>query len=934
MISRLSKWIPITKAPTEMERHSFRNACKSIALGVIVAATIIIYTAHVQNFKELNSHAQAGANAVALDVGDRIGVIKTVLASLEGLYYVSPDLGTAKLEQFTRKLLDNAPYIAMLGRYESILRDERENYESRMTYEGNPRFTLKEFDEQWKPVDRADRSQYYPVSLLEPLEPATASLIGFDFGSVSGMAAMLKTVAKDNTIIMAMPPDAWPYPGNLLVFSPVYRGKETPDSEQALLKQSSGGFWVNINFAELLSGITPLTANFDIQVEIVNGDTRQKLLEQSARLNKDIYFTDFYEPNIFEETWVTSDSVALVISLKKPLGLTKSVILIAAVAISVVLLMAALLLAHIAARQAAIRDHLESHNKLIDEREKAQKTLNTVQDAIITLDSEFCILHLNSAATILLNIRHQEAVSRQMAELLKFCETGSTDTEFDIRDAFANLQYSGKNEFDVIPAGYCSDNFVLRLSLSSSQTHDGDVSGHVVVLRDISHERRLSKKLAYQANYDALTGCTNRHFFEEKLDALVNEIHVNHSSHTLCYMDLDQFKIINDSCGHRAGDQLLIELTHRLRARIRENDILSRIGGDEFGLIIVDSNPEAASAVYQRVFDLFQNFVFKHEQIVFSVTASIGVVHLDDSYTSMNHVLAAADIACYSAKDSGRNSLSVFSKHDKGMQERSVEFSWLSRLQTALQENQFRLYLQPVVSLSKTPDKAEITHFEFLLRLTDVDGSEITPWRIIQAAERYNLMRDVDRWVIDNALQTVSRLKAGPGKHCSYSINLSGQSAADKTFKTYLQEKYTQYQIDPAMIWFELTETAAISHFSVAVDLMKSIQNLGSKVALDDFGSGLSSFGYLKNLPVDVIKIDGQFVKEIAKNPIDREMVRAIHDVGQAMNIQSVAEFVEDEETLAELAKIGIDYAQGYLLGKPQKIDDAIALLSASNRAA
>lgn len=367
---------------------------------------------------------------------------------------------------------------------------------------------------------------------------------------------------------------------------------------------------------------------------------------------------------------------------------------------------------------------------------------------------------------------------------------------------------------------------------------------------------------------------------------------------------------------------------------VRDDDVLSRLGGDEFGLLMINVNRDEATRMSNRIYDFFQNYIFKHEDFAFSVTASIGVVHIDKSCANMKDVLAAADIACYSAKDNGRNSLSVYSKTDVGMAERSVELSWLPRLQKALQEDQFRLYLQPVASLLKTPSEQRITHFEFLLRLTDSDGKEMSPWQIIQAAERYDLMREIDKWVIRNALRTVSELQSGPGAQCSYSINLSGQSAADPSLKSFIATQMNAHQIDPSKIWFELTETAAISHFSVAVDLIKNIRSVGSKVALDDFGSGLSSFGYLKNLPVDIIKIDGQFVKEISHNPIDREMVRAIHQVGQSMNIVSVAEFVEDQATVEELLKIGVNYAQGYFIGKPQRIEDAIAKLTDKPKAA
>lgn len=532
------------------------------------------------------------------------------------------------------------------------------------------------------------------------------------------------------------------------------------------------------------------------------------------------------------------------------------------------------------------------------------------------------------------NTRANLVVGQPLSSFAQFNHLGDKTKLINLNVELTTLLHNGRAEFDVVPAGHSEEDFVYRMSLSTSRDPDSKVSGHVMVLRDISHEQRLTKKLAYQANFDALTGCTNRYFFEQSLDRLIEEMPSSELKHTLCYIDLDQFKIINDTCGHRAGDQLLIELTKNMQLLIREQDILSRLGGDEFGLIIVGVDNETATHVAERIYKFFQSFNFTDQGNTFSITASIGVVHIDTMCANSKDIMAAADIACYAAKDSGRNSMSVFSKNDENMAERSEELNWLPRLQTALKNDEFRLHVQAVASLDNNTDQLPVSHFEFLLRLANEDGSEVTPWQFIQAAERYDLMRDIDRWVICNALRIVAENSSGPGADCGFSINLSGQSAADPSLKSFIQEQIALHNVDPCRIWFELTETAAISHFSVAVDLIKNIRSTGAKVALDDFGSGLSSFGYLKNLPVDIIKIDGQFIKEIVKNPIDRQMVCAIHGVGQSMNIQTVAEFVEDQDIVDELKRIGVTYAQGYHIGKPMPVAQAMQLLANSQKAA
>lgn len=457
-------------------------------------------------------------------------------------------------------------------------------------------------------------------------------------------------------------------------------------------------------------------------------------------------------------------------------------------------------------------------------------------------------------------------------------------------------------------------------------------------MRNVSQEYRLTAKLAHQANHDVLTGCSNRYHFEQMLAGLIDELAFDQRQHALCYIDLDQFKVINDTCGHRTGDRLLRELSEHMRTLLGDGDILARLGSDEFGLLMTNVSPDEAVELSNRVFQSFQTYTFRHEEKVFAIRASIGLVHIDNSCSSMKDVTAAADIACFTAKDSGRNSLYVYSPTDDTIAERSVELSWLPRLQHALQNDEFMLFIQPVSCVNKlganAPVTSSIQHFEFLLRLHNPDGPEFTPWQFIRAAERYDLMRQIDRWVIRNALRTVAELKGGPGGGCSYSINLSGQSAADPTLKTFIRDQYEYYKIVPSQIWFELTETAAISHFSVATELFKSIRDLGSLVALDDFGSGLSSFGYLKNMPIDIIKIDGQFVREIVNNKIDRQMVLSIKQLGEVMGIKTVAEFVENQEILEELIEIGIDYAQGYYLGKPAPVATSMAELFNYQRAA
>ena len=819
-----------------------------------------------------------------------------------------------------------------VGRYAHVPHEQRDAFESRLSHNGYSDFSIAQIDSTGRFAPRAEHTHYFPVSVAGPSNTVAPALLGFDLGNQPDLADKLAKNATTGEHTIVMVPSEWPIKADIMILrSAVAMNNRQPN---APVDTHTGGYWLALDVPRLFSGLASVTDQFDVTVELVEADSKQRIFFKPRKQNERLYFTGLFNPSQTENAWMISSSTKMVITLEQSMGLSQTTLLVAGVLIVLVITASLFLTSHLVAQRTSELEHHEGFKRLSFEREKAEKTLNSVQDAIITLSTDLTIVHINPAAVLQFNTRASAVIGKSLDSLSQFHRANKNRSLLDVRSELASLTHNVKKDIDVIPAGHLDDDFILRMSISSSTDYAGSPTGHILVLRDISHEHRLSRKLAYQANYDSLTGCTNRHYFDQSLERLLAEMPKTKQTHTLCYMDLDQFKVVNDTCGHRAGDQLLIELTKNMKLFIREEDILSRLGGDEFGLILVDVDRHEATMISNRVFEFFQNFHFSHQGNTFSVTASIGIVHIDSSCATSKDIMASADIACYAAKDSGRNSMSVYSKSDESMTERSEEMNWLPRLQTALQNNEFRLHVQAVASLAPEHPDLPITHFEFLLRLANKDGTEVTPWQFIQAAERYDLMREIDRWVIKNALSTVAEYRDGPGSNCSYSINLSGQSAADPTLKAFILEQIYEHNIDPSKIWFELTETAAISHFSVAVDLIKSIRSAGAKVALDDFGSGLSSFGYLKNLPVDIIKIDGQFVKEIARNSIDREMVQAIHRVGESMNIETVAEFVENQEIVDVLKKIGVNYAQGYHIGKPVPVAQAIAALDPPRKAA
>jgi diguanylate cyclase (GGDEF)-like protein len=430
--------------------------------------------------------------------------------------------------------------------------------------------------------------------------------------------------------------------------------------------------------------------------------------------------------------------------------------------------------------------------------------------------------------------------------------------------------------------------------------------------------------LRHQAQHDDLTGLINRREFEVRLnEALENAIKYD-AHHIFCYLDLDQFKLVNDTCGHNAGDELLRQISALFANKIDDRDTLARLGGDEFGLLLMGSSLANANIVIDRLLKLVRDYRFVHEDRVFNIGVSIGIVVVDASFANASDIMHAADAACYSAKSAGRNQSFLYNHGDMENLQRHKAVSAISDITGEIDDDSFVLYCQPIVPLSLGAERQH--HYEVLIRKVGVEGEITLPTTFIPSAERYHLMPNIDRWVIKNTFSAYRRLLDISRERCDYifSINLSGTSLGDKSFLGYIREQLAIYAIPPHAICFEITETAAIINLKNTINLLTALKKLGCKFALDDFGSGMSSFMYLKNFEVDYLKIDGSFVKEMHINKIDHAMVRSIHSVAEALNIKTVAEFVENDEILKELKLIGVHYGQGIGLGRPLELKNLI----------
>ena len=448
------------------------------------------------------------------------------------------------------------------------------------------------------------------------------------------------------------------------------------------------------------------------------------------------------------------------------------------------------------------------------------------------------------------------------------------------------------------------------------------MAAHLQAMQDQMRERidQATARLVYQASHDMLTGLINRREFEQRLARALRSALQQDRQHALCYMDLDQFKVINDSCGHAAGDELLCQLALLLKGKLRERDTLARLGGDEFALLLENCTIQDALDVAETFRAEVQRFRFKWEERIFTVGMSVGMVAINRDSGTTATLLSAADAACYVAKDRGRNQIHLYEIRDSDLVRHRGEMQWVTRIHQAMEAHRLRLSWQEIRRTDGAP--VNTRHVELLLRMLDDDGSEILPMAFIPAAERYSVMPAIDSWVVEEALRVCRRyMETKQAQHCLFAVNLSGGSLKDPAFRRMLLAQLRENPVMGPYLCFEITETAAIGNLAMVNEFIEAMRNFGCSFALDDFGSGLSSFTYLKSLKVDFLKIDGAFVRDIATNPIDRYMVEAIHRIGHQMGLKTVAEYVEADEAVAILRQIGVDYIQGNGVHCPEPLE-------------
>jgi diguanylate cyclase (GGDEF)-like protein/PAS domain S-box-containing protein len=577
----------------------------------------------------------------------------------------------------------------------------------------------------------------------------------------------------------------------------------------------------------------------------------------------------------------------------------------------------------IIAHEGTITDITErkiAETRIFEEKERAQVTLQSIGDGVITTDAEGRIDYINPVAQDLTGWDMRGARGKPIQELMTIINQHTrTPVDHPVMRCLKEGRVITLEDNSVL---INHDGVEIPIQDSAAPIRDRmrNMIGAVMVFHDISKESRLFRQLSYQASHDALTGLINRAEFENRLVAALAGAKQNPShTHALLYIDLDQFKVINDTFGHTAGDELLRQVMEVIQAKIRTTDTLARLGGDEFGILLERCDEDRALEVAESIRSAIEKNRFAWQDTFTNVRCSIGMYMMTHESPDAASVMSSADVACYSAKDVGRNQIHLYKDSDASV--RHEEMKWVARITNAVEENRLELFYQPIIGISK--EFVQLPgHYELLLRMRDEKGEIVMPDQFIPAAERYNLMPTLDRWVIHEALSQLADKSPDSEKaRFTLAINLSGTSLSEDRFLEYVIDELKREKLPDGAICFEITETAAISNLSRVIHFMQTLKKLGCKFSLDDFGSGLSSFTYLKNLPVDYLKIDGQFIRNVVDDTVDESMVKAINQVGNAMGIATIAERVETKEVLDKLSDIGVEFAQGYYIARPASVD-------------
>ena len=881
-----------------------------ILLALLVALVAVVLAVRndlrhaEQSFIDLNNDIQTA-------VTRRLDHLAASLRSISGMHHAMTRLSQQQLSAFSQEIERSHPYVAGILQLHLVDDEDRSTYEALHQESGFPTFAIQSLDAAGQLAPSPKQQTYLSLNFIEPLNPLLAGYLGLDFYSDPTLKAAIEQSSLSADIAAA--PGTAIRPDALLLFQSVYKGFFVPRTTHKRAAQMQGAYAMLLDLPKLLADLVPKKQGTGLDLGMISEAGEVPLLVRPAPENASDWLGVLL-PDLQDSSSIALGTAHFVVKTRRVLdsSMLRPVHWLGVIVTALGLYLAGALV--VFTRMRAAEHAREAKAQLFQEKERAQVTLQSIGEAVITTDPAGVVDFVNPAAERLTGWKAVDANGRHLNEIFSLVsEKDGSALPDPIKRA---LRDHDESEAAAIMVRSDGATIAVVENAAAIRNSDGRFTGAALIVRDVSRERNLLREMAFQAAHDPLTRLINRRQFEREVTAVVEDALVSDSQHALMYIDLDQFKAINDSCGHMAGDQLLKQVASHLGENIRRVDQLARLGGDEFGVLLHHCSIDKALEVAETLRHEIKGLRLHWDDKTFRISLSIGVVAITRDSGHIDEVLRAADAACYVAKDQGRDRVHHYQPDDEMLAKRSSDMQWLHRLREAIDRDQLVLHGQAIFPLARQTKLPVMC--ELLVRMVDEDGRVVPPMTFIPTAERFNLMFELDLWVVRTAFRQLADLwRREPNDQRIFTINLSGQSLDHPDLESAIRDLQEEHAIDPHRICFEITETSVIANMDRALALMDGLRRTGFLFALDDFGTGLSSFAYLKKLPVDFLKIDGEFVRDILHDPVDKVMVDTIRHIGSVLGMTTIAEAIEDASTCQLLTSMGIDYGQGYHLAKP-----------------
>jgi diguanylate cyclase (GGDEF)-like protein/PAS domain S-box-containing protein len=882
-----------------------------VSLTILSVMVILVVT---NDIKTIQSQLRDNAQLIFQNTQESLHASEHVLDAYLAYFSTVDIVDYRKLEEYSRAIRKQHPFIHMTQYMIRVEHNELDDFLLERRRDGYADFRVTEYDnsELRELVPVTERSIYYPMVFMDPMDIPSLPLLGFDVLSFPLIRDAVEASINTGTPHASKPYTLHTGGSGYTIITPIYTTNDLPKETIQRYDLATRLVALTIKTDNIVDSLE-LSPNESLSYSYFDLDSRTHTLSRTINPQAIDHNNFFPVYSIAQTLHVAGQSYE--IRLMRQMTWADLTYKWLALAFSITAAFMLLSFNFVNLRIRSAKERQRAQAEIFREREHAQVTLHSISEAVITTDVEKNIVYMNPIARRITGWTEEEAIGMPINTVFRLIHEDTREPINSTADECLQTQSTVLFDDPAVLLNKNGDEFAVENSSSPIRGHNGEIIGAVLVFRNITHIRNLSKKMEFQATHDSLTGLINRHEFEQQLKVAVNSARDDNKHHAICYLDLDQFKIVNDTCGHIAGDQLLKEIAALMPQNIRASDCLARLGGDEFGVLMFDCPIKQAEKVAENLRATIRDFTFSWDKKTFDIGVSIGLVPIRKDSGSVQDVLRRSDSACYIAKDLGRNRVHLYTPDDVEISRRHGELQWVTRIKRALEQNHFQLAIQAVKPISAT--HADI-HYEVLLRMLDDNGDLIPPMSFIPAAERYDMMPALDRWVISSTFQLIGEQQKHRRNTPVYNINLSGQTLCNKDILEFIRKELDTHAIDASRICFEITETAVIANLSLAIDFIGKMKKMGCMFALDDFGSGLSSFAYLKKLPVDFLKIDGEFVRDITDDPMDRAIVSAINDIGHEIGLITVAEYVENEDILTLLKELGVDYAQGYGVDKPK----------------